>query len=219
MGIRVGHQPEPNPGTIPASSSAGPTTDRSRPRRYAAQDPRSSRRWRRSPTSNRARRTRGSRYGQEREIRARTRLQGNLQQMPGIEPQDRSSVGVQVADPGQAVDHSIRHLEIRGVDQVVNFPGLVELLVDGRDLDRQHEPDRGTLAPARGGQPFLDGSFQIGAQAKQSRLRGHELLFSSARQAGWVKSPVATMPMPFLRAQMARCSRSQFLLVAREYLE
>ena len=43
--------------------------------------------------------------------------------------------------------------------------------------------------------------------------------FSSARQAGWVKSPVATMPIPFLRAQMARCSRSQFRLVAREYLE
>ena len=41
----------------------------------------------------------------------------------------------------------------------------------------------------------------------------------SALQAGWVKSPVPTIAMPFLRAQMARCSRSQFRLVAREYLE
>ena len=48
---------------------------------------------------------------------------------------------------------------------------------------------------------------------------GTSLSFSSARHAGWVKSPVPTMPIPFLRPQIARCSRSQFRLVAREYFE
>ena len=109
------------------------------------------------------------------EIRAGVRFQGDLQQVPGIEAQDRPSVRVQVADPGQAVHHPLRRLEIRGVDQVVDLSRLVELLVDGRDLDREHEPNRSTAAPARRRQPFLDGPFQIGTQAEQPRLRGHEL--------------------------------------------
>ena len=110
------------------------------------------------------------------EIRAGTRFQRDLQQMPGVEPQNRPPVRVQVADPGQAVDHPVGGFEIRGVDQVVDLAGLVELLVDGRDFDRQHEPDRGIAAPARRGQPFCDEPLQVRAQAEQPRLGGHELL-------------------------------------------
>ena len=110
------------------------------------------------------------------EVRVRSRLQGDLQQVPGVEPQDRPPVRVQVADPGQAVHYPVRRIEIRGVDQVVDLPRPVELLVDGRDLDREHEPHGGPLAPARGRQTFLDRPFQIRPQAEQSRLRRHELL-------------------------------------------
>ena len=42
---------------------------------------------------------------------------------------------------------------------------------------------------------------------------------SSARQAGWVKSPVPTRPMPFRLAHRSRCSGTHWALVAREYLE
>src|SRR5216684_412641 len=48
---------------------------------------------------------------------------------------------------------------------------------------------------------------------------GTSLSLSSAHQAGWVKSPVATTPMPLRAAQWARCSRSRSRLVAREYFE
>ena len=42
---------------------------------------------------------------------------------------------------------------------------------------------------------------------------------SSARQAGWVKSPVPKRWIPFRRAQKSKWAVSQSRLVAREYLE
>ena len=110
------------------------------------------------------------------QVRVGARFQGDLQQVPRVEPQDRPPVRVQVADPRQAVDHPIGGFEVGGVDQVVDLAGPVELLVDGRDLDRQHEPDRGRRAPARRRQPLLQGSFQVRTQAKEPRLGRHELL-------------------------------------------
>ena len=74
------------------------------------------------------------------------------------------------------------------------------------------------LRHARGSRSSTNRS-RSGRRRKSPGSAGTSFSFSSARQAGWVKSPVATMPMPFLRAQSARCSRSQFRLVAREYLE
>ena len=48
---------------------------------------------------------------------------------------------------------------------------------------------------------------------------GTSLSLSSARQTGWVKSPVATTPIPLRAAHAARCSRSRSRLVARECFE
>ena len=110
------------------------------------------------------------------QVRPGTRFKGDLEQVPGVEPQDRPPVRVQVAYPGQAVDHPVGGFEVGGVDQVVDLPGPVELLVDGRDLDRKHEPDRVRRAPARRRQPLLDEPLQVRAQAKEPRLGGHELL-------------------------------------------
>ena len=220
MGVGVRHQAGSGPGTTPASSSAGPRRGRSRPRRCAARDPRSSRRWRRSRTSSRGRRTRGSRYGQGTRYEPGSGLQCDLQQVPRVEPQDRPSVRVRGCQSGTGSSvYPLRRVEVRGVDQVVDLPGLVVLLVDRGDFDRQHEPGGGALTPAGGRQPLLDRPFDIVTKAKQPRLRGYELFLDLGPPGGWVKSPVPTMAMPFLRAQMARCSRSQFRLVAREYLE
>src|SRR6478736_7105287 len=69
------------------------------------------------------------------------------------------------------------------------------------------------------------GSVCATASSMSSRRRnrpasaGTSFCLSSAHQAGWVKSPVATTPMPLRAAQAARCSRSRSRLVAREYFE
>ena len=154
------------------------------------------------------------------QIGTRARLQGDFQEMAGIQPQDRSAIGFQVTDFGQAVNQPVDGLKIRAVNQVMDFARFVALFVNRRDLDRQHEAG-GRLAAAAGRrQGALNRPLQVGPQAEQARARpARGLSLSSAFQAGWVKSPVPTRLMPFLRAQMARCSRSQFLLVAREYLE
>ena len=64
--------------------------------------------------------------------------------------------------------------EIGRVDQVVNLPRAIALLVDGRDFDREHEPHVRRRCGA-GKQPrhlFLDPA----RQAEEAGLGGHELL-------------------------------------------
>src|SRR5215468_8207392 len=69
------------------------------------------------------------------------------------------------------------------------------------------------------------GSVAATPRSMSSRRRnrpgsaGTSLSLSSAHQAGWVKSPVATTPIPLRAAQWARCSKSRSRLVAREYFE
>src|ERR1700732_5349940 len=58
-----------------------------------------------------------------------------------------------------------------------------------------------------------------GARRERAGSGGTSFALSSAAQAGWVKSPVATTAMPLRAAQWARCSRSRSRLVAREYFE
>ena len=101
-------------------------------------------------------------------------LEGDLQQVPGVEPEDGPPVRVEVADPGKARGHPVHCVEVRGVDQVMDLPGLVELLVDGGNLHRQHEPGGGPLAPAGRRKLLLDGALQVGPKAIETRLRRHE---------------------------------------------
>ena len=110
------------------------------------------------------------------EVRPGVRFEGELEEVPGVEPENRPPVGIEVADPREARGHPVHCVEVRGVDQVMDLPGLVELLVDGGDLHRQHEPGRGLLAPAGGRELLLDGSLQVGPQPIEARLRRHELL-------------------------------------------
>ena len=110
------------------------------------------------------------------QVRSGSRLQRHLQQVPGVQPQDRPPVGVQVADLGKAGNQPVRRVEVRGVDQVMDLPGLVALLVDGRDLHRQHEPDRIEAAGAGRWKLPLHGPFEVGAQTEEPGFRGNELL-------------------------------------------
>src|SRR5262245_19442362 len=82
-----------------------------------------------------------------------------------------------------------------------------------------------TSSMNRTGVRHAAGSVCSTAASMSSRSRkrpgsaGTSFCLSSAHQAGWVKSPVATTPIPLRHAQAARCSRSRSRLVAREYFE
>ena len=82
-----------------------------------------------------------------------------------------------------------------------------------------------TSSMKRTGPPQAAGACSSTHASRSGRRRnrpgsaGTSLSLISASQAGWVKSPVPTTVMPFLRAHNARWSMSAFLDVAREYFE
>jgi hypothetical protein len=69
-------------------------------------------------------------------------FQRDLQQVAGIEAENRPSVRCQVADARQAGDQPVGGGEIGHEDQVVDLPDLVALLVDGGNLHLEHEAHR-----------------------------------------------------------------------------
>ena len=202
-------------GTTPASSSAGRTTGRSRRRRCGRRGRRSSPRSSRSRSASRARRTTASRCAPGRD---RRRDRPRARSPAGRGSRGRGSAGRRRrccrCAPARAT--AVGGVEVGHIDQVVDFPRPVGLLVDGGDLDLEHEAHR---RAARRRQRCGDRLLDSVAQAKKAGLGRHQLSLSSAHQAGWVKSPVATTAMPLRPAQAARCSRSRSRLVAREYFE
>ena len=70
------------------------------------------------------------------EIRAGVRLQGDLQQMPRVQAENGPPVGSDVADGRQLLSDAPGCLQVRRVEQVMNFARLVALFVDRRDFDR-----------------------------------------------------------------------------------
>ena len=99
-------------------------------------------------------------------------LQRDLEQVPGIEAEDRPAVGVEVADPPEAGGEAVGGVEIRDVDEVVDLPGQVALLVDRRDLHLEHEPDN---IGATSRQHGVNIRLYVRAQPEQSRLGRDEL--------------------------------------------
>src|SRR5262249_4773363 len=77
------------------------------------------------------------------EIGLRTGFERDLQEVAGIEAENRAAVGCDVTDAGEPRRHAIDGLEVGGVDQVMDFAGAVGLLVDGGDFDLEHEAHRG----------------------------------------------------------------------------
>jgi hypothetical protein len=109
-----------------------------------------------------------------------TTLDGQLQQVTTVEPQNRTTIGGYIADSVQTLSKTLSLLEIRHIDQVMDFTGPICLLVDGRDLDLQHEPDR-IAAPA---DPRVHFSLQIGAKPKQTGLGFYKFLLSLREPRG-----------------------------------
>jgi hypothetical protein len=96
------------------------------------------------------------------------RLQGDLQQVPGVEAQDRPAVRGEVADPAQRRVEAGGGREVRHVDEVVHLAGPVVALVDRGDLHAEHEPGR-TACLQRTGQP-LDHLGLVGQPEEPGRV-------------------------------------------------
>ena len=76
------------------------------------------------------------------QIGVRTGFECDFEQVAGIQAENRAAVGRDVADAGEPCRHAIDGLEVRCVDQVMDFAGAVGLLVDGGDFDFEHEAHR-----------------------------------------------------------------------------
>ena len=100
-------------------------------------------------------------------------LQRDLQQVAGIQAQDRPPVGSQVADLPEAAADPFGGLEVRRVYQVVDPAGCSILLVDGRNFGRQHEAHGAAAGPR---QPAGNGPLQIRTQAVQAGFGGNQVV-------------------------------------------
>ncbi len=151
------------------------------------------------------------------QIGVRPALQGDLQQVPRVEPEDGPAVRVEVADRARASRAGAppcRGWRRRsGGGPSASGPPSCRWW--------RSPPPAGT-GPARGrtAAGCRSTSRSISGRSRNSPgSAGTSLVRISSNQAGWVKSPVPTTVIPFRRAQSARCSRSASRLVAREYLE
>ena len=98
---------------------------------------------------------------------ARVSRQRDVQQVAGIQAEDRPAVGGQVADLGQRRGDPVGGLEARRVKEVMHLPGALVAPVDSGDLDREHEPD-GACAAGRG--IAADLVFQLRPDPEQAGL-------------------------------------------------
>ncbi len=93
----------------------------------------------------------------------RTGLQGDLQQVPGVQPQDGPPVRADVADGLQLPGEEVGGLQGGQQDHAVDLPGPAVLFIDGADLSRDHKtglrPRSGVLLKAvpgpQGVEPLL----------------------------------------------------------------
>ena len=110
-----------------------------------------------------------------------TGFERDLQEIAGIESENRSAVGGDVADTRQPCRHAIDGLEIGRIDQVMDFAGTVALLVDGRDFHLEHEPHR---RAARRRQRLRHRLLDVVAQAVEAGLGGDQLLLELGAPGG-----------------------------------
>src|SRR5262245_22700612 len=107
------------------------------------------------------------------QIGVRASLERDLQQVAGIEPKDRTAVGGNIADARKPRRDALDRVEIRRVDQVMDFARAVSLLIDRGDFDLEHEAHRRAACRR---QCLRDRLLDVTAQPVESRLGGDELL-------------------------------------------
>ena len=91
------------------------------------------------------------------ELRVGADLQRQLQQVPAVQPQNGTAVGVDVADGLQPGGQLVRRLQGREQNDVVDLPGLSVLFVDGADLAGDDEPGRFAGSGVRQAQGLPEG--------------------------------------------------------------
>jgi hypothetical protein len=89
----------------------------------------------------------------------------------GVQAEDRPAVRGDVADLAEPLVEAGGRLQVRHVDEVVDLPGPLPALVDGGDLHRQQEADRGAAGRR---EPVGDRPLQLAGQAEQPRLGRHQ---------------------------------------------
>lgn len=77
------------------------------------------------------------------ELRLRAGVQGQLQQIPAVQPEDGPAVGADVPDGLQLGGQQVRRLQRGEKDKVMDLPGLSIPLIDGADLTSDDESGRG----------------------------------------------------------------------------
>jgi hypothetical protein len=107
------------------------------------------------------------------EIGVGARFQRDLEKVARVEAEDRPAVGGDVADTGEALGDAVGGGEIRRIDQVMNLPRLVALLVDRGNLHREHEAHRRAACRRY---RLRDRLLDLGAQAEQAGLGRNELV-------------------------------------------
>ena len=108
----------------------------------------------------------------------RPALQHHFQQVARVQADDGPSVGIEVADGAQFLREAFGGIQVRKIDQVVDFAHLAAALVNGADLALEHKARptgpgaSGVLRQKFGGFAFLAQTVQAGGFLK-FELLGH----------------------------------------------
>ena len=94
-------------------------------------------------------------------------VEGDFEQIPGVETEDRSAVRGDVADPAQPCVEPFHRPHVGHENQVVSLPCLPELLVYTADLTGKQEPGR---PRARRGKQGVDGGTQVLFEGEETLL-------------------------------------------------
>ena len=121
----------------------------------------------------------------------RVGLEGDLQQVPGVQSQDGPSVRLDIADGAQAGLQGFGGFESGRQDDVVHLPHAAEPLVDVRNLDRQHETNR---RPAGGRHLAVHRPLDLGLQPEQALFGRLQFLLQLIHPARMNEIPGAHHP-------------------------
>ena len=102
-----------------------------------------------------------------------THAQDDLEKVSGIQAQDGTAVGAEVADPAETVIEPVNRVEVGQEDQVVDFPRFPFPLVNAADLAGENEPG---WCPAGRREAFFNPFLEIRSESVQAAFRFHQFI-------------------------------------------